>query len=793
MIFLGICGISLFGQEKEEALEKVEILDETPAGIEAQFRLGEFERTRTLHDLDGDGWCDLWCAVFPEVEHRNKVRDTDGDGLTDYEEMVLMRDPINKGPMPRNLTAAEIKKNEQLAKEQAENREKVFKERKKAFSSFILNAEAVQEGRKSKAEKLADIPLQLNKKKAAQDAAINQAAQTLDIPTKGFDSNGRFFHLESFDGSTVDMKRGHNFRSADTIATDELLPPVSGLPGGSSGLNLTGAGQTVGIWDEADVLTNHTEMNGRVTDIDGTSGTNQHATHVAGTMIASGVQTLARGMSPSALLDSADFQDDLLEIPPAVAGGLNLSNHSYGFLRGWELGTSNGQPVWLWWGETTVSQTEDYRFGFYSDFSRFVDEVAFDAQTFLPVWSAGNERGSQGPNGSVGHFALVNGNFQFVAGFRPRDQNQPVNPGYDLISDYSVAKNTLTVAAVEDIFGGYSSPGSVIMSTFSSFGPVDDGRVKPDISANGVNVTSTFDNGGYGVFSGTSMAAPSVTGSINLLREHWENLFGDSADVWASTWKGLVLHTADESGSSPGPDYRFGWGLMNSQESAEIISDQSAEADSLPYLKEVRLESGDFIEFTVTAIGGEPLKVTCCWTDPEGTVPPPALDVDVAALVNDLDVRIIDGSTTFFPWKLDPANPTAAATRSGDNNRDNVEQVLIDNPVAGREYTVQVTHKGNLVDDTQVVSSQNLSLILSGHVAAPAPVLEFTELVQTGTNEFTGFWSTVVGDRYDVESSTDLQTWTVEIADVSPTKELSAVVLPTGGVDKKFWRLRRNQ
>src|SRR5690606_26553448 len=76
-------------------------------------------------------------------------------------------------------------------------------------------------------------------------------------------------------------------------------------------------------------------------------------------------------------------------------------------------------------------------------------------------------------------------------------------------------------------------------------------------------------------------------------------------------------------------------------------------------------------------------------------------------LVNDLDLRVIDGSnTTFMPWILDHHNFPAAAT-NGDNYRDNVEKIEID-PASGN-YTFRITHKGNLVEGEQVVS-----LIISG-------------------------------------------------------------------------------
>ena len=124
---------------------------------------------------------------------------------------------------------------------------------------------------------------------------------------------------------------------------------------------------------------------------------------------------------------------------------------------------------------------------------------------------------------------------------------------YDCISTYGIAKNILTVGAVEDIVGGYTQPGDVVSTSFSSWGPADDGRIKPDICANGIQLRSTVSASttGYGNMSGTSAAAPSVTGSLALLQQHYNNLHGSL--MRADTLKALVIHTADEAGANDGP------------------------------------------------------------------------------------------------------------------------------------------------------------------------------------------------------------------------------------------------
>jgi len=124
---------------------------------------------------------------------------------------------------------------------------------------------------------------------------------------------------------------------------------------------------------------------------------------------------------------------------------------------------------------------------------------------------------------------------------------------------------------------------------------------------------------------------------------------------------------------------------------------------------ETSLQQGQTQTFNVIASGDGPLSATISWTDPPGQATADGvINSRIPKLVNDLDIRISDGSTTFYPWILDPNNPSAAA-KTGDNIVDNVEQVFIAGTVPGRAYTITITHKGTLQGGLQ-----DYSLIVTG-------------------------------------------------------------------------------
>lgn len=503
-----------------------------------------------------------------------------------------------------------------------------------------------------------------------QSTRAKAYAQQQGIPTSYRDDRGNLVLLIGVSENGLPMYESTlNAGAAITSGAAKLRE------GGSLGLNLLGEGMTVAVWDGG-IVDSHIEFGDRILSVEGSTEDN-HATHVTGTILATGLNAQAKGMAPKAKAFTFDFNNDtpeMLGLARPDQSSIILSNHSYGLITGWRFNAG----AWQWFGDAGISNQEDWRFGFYSNAAAQWDQLAFNAPYYLIVKSAGNDRSDVG-----------NGSF-------PPDCNG--GSGYDCIADKSVAKNILTVGAVNKV-PNYVNAGSVTMSSFSSWGPTDDGRIKPDLVAAGVNIFSTIASAtddAYGSLSGTSMAAPSATGSLALLQELYKNLNAGSY-MRASTLKALAIHTVKEAGPSPGPDYQFGWGLIDVEEGARLILNED---NQNIILSEEILQNGQTFELTLQPKANTKIKATIVWTDRAGTPVAAALDPTNLMLVNDLDMRLIDDAgNTQFPWILNPGDPGAPATK-GDNFRDNVEKLEFDNPEP-REYKLRINHKGTLTGGQQ--------------------------------------------------------------------------------------------
>ncbi len=428
---------------------------------------------------------------------------------------------------------------------------------------------------------------------------------------------------------------------------------------------LDGTGVNVLIYDGGK-MANHNDFGSRLTiGMSDTANTSDHATHVGGTVGGDGTATYNnRGMAPGVNLisygfeqpgglmqgflytDPGDIEDDYTEAINVY--GAHISNNSIGTNT-----APNGYPC-DWTGN-------------YGATGALIDAIARGSlgNPFRIVWANGNERQTSRCLGDD------NGNFGEYFSTAP-----PAG-----------AKNHITVGSVDS--------DTDLTSSFSSWGPVDDGRIKPDISAPGCQVggdggvlsTSSLNPAGYSVKCGTSMASPTVCGISALILEQYRLSFPDRDDLRNSTLKAILANTAVDRGNT-GPDYQYGYGSVRADAAVDaVIAENVVEAE---------VGQGDIYRFVV--IIGEndsELKVTMAWDDAPGT---PNVD---PVLVNDLDIRVIDSSSNIhMPWTLDPSNPSAPAVRTTRDGINNIEQVVIDNAAPGA-YTVEVSGFNVAVGATQ--------------------------------------------------------------------------------------------
>ncbi|MCK4751509.1 MAG: S8 family serine peptidase, partial [Bacteroidales bacterium] len=528
-----------------------------------------------------------------------------------------------------------------------------------------------------------------------EKARAVQMADSLGLRIRMVSSDGRISEIRRLNPfGNPEYLTTHNSNAAKTVSTDKVKV------NGGSGYDLSGNGIVVGLWDGGVFRDTHVEFEDRGIVIDESADVVGHATHVAGTIGARGIDAKAEGMSPAAILEGYHWDSDLIEMDMAAGEGLLLSNHSYGFVVGWDYNDNNSDEArWEWYGELNVSEEEEFLFGFYHREAHDYDRIAYKNPHYLIVKSAGNDRG-EGPSPGAEHYVWENGDWQSSTEVRQKDGG---DDGFDSMGPVSTAKNILAVGAIRDLPLGYTSPENVMLTSFSAFGPTDDGRVKPDLVANGDVLYSSYSGSDtdYRNSSGTSMSAPNVTGSLALIQQHHYNMH--DSYLTSAALKGLVLHTADEAGN-PGPDYKFGWGVLNTLSAVDLISDGSFDR-----IREDSIGEGEEYRVWLYSNGTDPVKVTICWTDPRGIVPESALDPVTRILVNDLDLRLereIDGYE-FQPFILDPLHPDDPAV-SGDNLVDNVEQVFIQSPQKGF-YELIVSHKETLAND-----GQNFAMIISG-------------------------------------------------------------------------------
>ena len=403
-----------------------------------------------------------------------------------------------------------------------------------------------------------------------------------------------------------------NYNNRATHGADALAAPA--------GKNLRGDGVFIGIGDDTDPYT-HIDFSGRQIDRFAAPPGSGHGVHTSGTAAGGGIlNPYYQGMAPHSMLISQYFSDIILEAPVYLGDyDMTLTSNSY---TDYDYGCAYD--------------------GLYDFLANYTDAQAWAYPTLLHSFAAGND----------GDFTCTPFPLQYAT----------------VKSGFQSAKNILTVG---DIYNG-----DYTINNASSCGPVNDGRIKPEIVAGGTNIFSTWPNNNYISATGTSMASPTVAGTIALLLQRYRQLHGNT-DPTSALLKALVCNTANDLGN-PGPDYFFGFGSINA-----LAADQALENNQFAT---GQLANGNNNTSTINVpAGSQQVRVMLCWTDY------PAAANAAVALVNNLDLTVTDaGGTVHHPLILNPdPSHVGEPAVEGVDNLNNIEQVVINNP-SGGAFTISV-------------------------------------------------------------------------------------------------------
>ena len=525
-----------------------------------------------------------------------------------------------------------------------------------------------------------------------QEAKVFEYLKANPSVERSFTKDGSLYYLRSIDENGNPLY----INTKSNVASGQLIKANSLYSGGSIGANITGTGMVAGVWDGGQVRASHELLSGKAimqaNQTVNSTGGNDHMTHVTGTIVgkeltsngAAGMdRATARGIAYNATAQCYDWDNDETEMAAFAGQGYLISNHSYG------MGNGPAQPAWT--------------FGAYDNTAVQWDALLKTTPNYLPFVAGGNEQASNG-SGKTGTLQ-----------------------GYDVITGSSSAKNVVTVGSVN---------ADRTMSTYSNFGPTDDGRIKPDICTRGTGINSskytndTSYSGDGDDSSGTSYASPAAAAAALLLQQYYFSL--NNSYMSASMLKAILLHSADDEGTT-GPDAKFGWGILNIERAAQIIKDanQTGKARLHTFTTNPTNDSSNEVQIsgvgttsTTPGLGNGSVKASICWTDDAGTEQTIADGVDPTAsrLVYNFDF-LFRNQTVFQdkrPYKnLTMAIPTATVTVGTgwfQNNADNYKQLnLITGNSTGDFYTLYMRKSSS-----SPAAVRNVSVVITGLAQSPA-------------------------------------------------------------------------
>lgn len=346
------------------------------------------------------------------------------------------------------------------------------------------------------------------------------------------------------------------------------------------------------------------------------------------------------------------FHGDLVGGAMAGAGNLDptvigSAPHADVFaLRHPSFSNFNGPTLSLHRDSNVVITNTSYSNGCnrgYTSLTQILDGMLYDNPTLMHVFSSGNDGASDCGYGAGSRWGNITGG-------------------------HKVGKNVLAVGNVND-FG--------IIAGSSSRGPARDGRIKPEVTANGVNFRGPDENNTFQQATGTSFSAPAAAGVMAQLYHAYRDIH--NAEPTGALIKNILMNSADDAGN-PGPDFIYGFGVVNGFKGYKIIEEGRFFSDSVSHLE----SKSHTIEIPQGIIQ---LKVMVYWPDRAAF---PGANKD---LVDDIDCILSEPTGAAYTALVLDSSPSAASLNlNAAQNLDqlnNMEQMVIDLP-AGGDYTLDI-------------------------------------------------------------------------------------------------------
>ena len=413
--------------------------------------------------------------------------------------------------------------------------------------------------------------------------------------------------------------------------------------------DLDGSGQIVAVADSG-IDEDHGDFGTRIignVDVIGDGSTadahSGHGTHVACTVLGDGTRGGYAGVAPEAELyfqamendNSGNFQWSSINNMLNTAYNNGARTHT----NSWGSKSSSD------WGVYT-SSSEDV-----DDRARYYDQFYSGREGLTILFAAGND-----------------------------------GPDSDTIGSPATAKNLLAVGNSQNRYSG--APNSIMDG--SSRGPVDDGRIKPDVIAPGGYVRSckaqeatdtgdaTWTNNWYMEYTGTSMATPNAAGTAALIREYITEV-AQRPEPQGALVKALMILGARDVGARDIPNNNEGWGRIDLKGTLAPTNGRGIWVDDRSILSSTG--NSKSYSFNVTS-PGQSFKAVVAWSDERGS------RFSNTQLVNNLNLLVTTPSGV--EYKGNEFSQGRSIQGGTHDSLNNVEVVLVDSAEAGL-WTVKVT------------------------------------------------------------------------------------------------------